>query len=47
MNCPNCGDEMDATPSTSEYPNVNTFTCPLCGHVEPCGYSYSIPEEEK
>ena len=35
MNCPKCDTEMDATGSTHEYPNCNTWTCTKCGHVEP------------
>jgi hypothetical protein len=35
MKCPLCGEELNATPSTSEYPNCNTWTCSKCKHVEP------------
>jgi len=33
--CPKCNVQMDATGTTSEFPDCNTWTCPSCGLVEP------------
>lgn len=33
--CDKCGTDMDATGTTEEYPNCNTWTCPNCGYVRP------------
>jgi hypothetical protein len=46
MTC-ECGEEMEATPSTHEYPNCNTWTCPKCGKVEPEMGSFRLSEGDK
>lgn len=35
MQCPTCSRPMDPGPSTSDYPDCNTWSCRQCGRTEP------------
>lgn len=47
MNCDKCGAEFEATGTTPEYPDCNTWTCPKCGYVRPELGSLRLADRER
>jgi hypothetical protein len=47
LNCDKCGAAFEATGTTPEYPNCNTWTCPACGYVRPELGSLRLADAER